>query len=518
MCFKVVVLAAGCLLLAAAGRVVWPYLRPLPMPVNTSQADLLAALARGEPGAVEWAREAIDGNTALFASLVDAAMRHESTHARVAGCELLAGAGRPEALSLLVARSADADWRVRMRAYGALAGLHSTRSPLPLRNSPIDHREEWLLAWLADVEQQVTAQDRLELCEVFAGARFVEFGRPLAARCLSCHAGESPAPFSASGACASCHAGIHAQWAGSAHANSLLHLHLLTPRTDGGEAEWMDFGEVRGLGCLECHRLKEGVGGQQSAVSGELSVISSQCSVIGSNSSLITHDSTLTTPSALSTQNSALTCAFDFDPAQPASGSCGRCHASSQREWEVWTSGPQPRRAVWPPGQVDLAVYGDQRGCIDCHMKRAVDESGSTARDHLWAARRDLKLLREAVAVLPMAPAGGGRSGQLGLAVANLSGHAFPTGTRRRVIRLYVGPQGEPELPLLVEWSTGGDGVLGSKSAALRPGQQQIVPVATFPGADLISYRLVYVRDRFMPKLYSLEICSGTMRISSTSR
>jgi hypothetical protein len=151
-------------------------------------------------------------------------------------------------------------------------------------------------------------------------------------------------------------------------------------------------------------------------------------------------------------------------------------------------------------------------------MKRAVDESGSTARDHLWAARRDVKLLREAVAVQPMAPAGGGRSGQRGLTVANLSGHAFPTGTRRRVMRLYVGPQGEPELPLLVEWSTGGDGVLGSKSVALRPGQQQIVPVATFPGADLISYRLVYVRDRFTPELYSLEICSGTMRISSTSR
>lgn len=500
-------------------------------------AELVAAMARGERGAVERARAAAGTDRTMLAALAQDAFSHAEWQARVAGCDLLSGPNAGRWLPLLLPRTSDADWHVRMRAYGILADLGAPPSGLPLRNTPIDHRERWLLAWLDQYDARTGNELGGQLCEIYAGAAWVEFGRPMAERCLGCHAGptltngvaavqsdscmakaasgppHSKAPFSASDACAACHTEVYAQWARTAHAQSLSHLHLLTPSTTQPQAQWMDFGEVKGIGCAECHRVT----GRRSDQSGS------------------------TRPAE--TQPAPRGCAYTFDAALPAAASCARCHASIEAQWKVWRSGPQPRRPEWPPGQVDVDVRGDERTCVDCHMPKMLDGGSASLRDHRWGVRRDLERLRSGIdlRVLPSDDAGAcphfalktipagtsvdatndrstakwgltssptreAGAHEMRLVLTNLAGHAFPTGTRRRAVRLYACDSSQAELPAVLTLSPEG-------GLVLRPGEQKTVTVPLPVDAESGSYRMVFVRDQWNPQSYTVEIVSGSVRM-----
>jgi hypothetical protein len=235
-------------------------------------------------------------------------------------------------LPQLIVLASDTDWRVRAAAYAALDRL----APLPkqpMRDTPLEQREQILLSWLADHQPPLVA----DLCELFARSSHAEFGDELAAQCLRCHVGREPAAPLESDRCTPCHETIHRQWQSSAHAQSLSHLRLpsIDPLTRAPSL--YDFGPRRGLSCIACH---EPTG---------------------------PHDACLAT---FTTQ------------------SCATCHADAQTQWLQWNRGPRPTAAAWPPGSIQFISEGTPPSCIDCHMKDG---------KHLWPARRDSDLLRRGI-------------------------------------------------------------------------------------------------------------------------
>lgn len=464
--------------------------------------ELLTAMVKGDKRAVDRVRSAAAEHPEILPTLIQAALTQESPYARADGCELLFDRGA-EWLPLLIPRVSDANWMVRMKAIGAVSRVHAPPQILPQRYMPIDQRDEWLLAWIDDYSAKTGHDLTGQLCEFYWDLRFVEFGRPLANRCLTCHAGREPADYATNDVCASCHAGIYAQWSGSAHAQSLSHLHLVTPNPDSSGVNWIDFLPVRGISCGECHRIQ----GRRAT----------------------------TGPTERDRNVSPQTgqCAYVFDKSSPAGESCARCHASIRDEWRLWLKGRQPRRAEWPPGQVDVENSGDSRTCVDCHMSRLgdrPDDHGQAPRDHRWGARRDLPFLRQAVD-LQLVPSNDGS--ELQAIVTNLAGHNFPTGTHRRSVRLYAGAAGItapesgrtgnwptsgpssdlPDLPEITRLGTKAPGPLPATGAPpLSPGEQRTFAIPWPRDADEIGYRLQFIRNQYDPQAYTIDVFSGKQR------
>ena len=290
---------------------------------------------------------------------------------RAVACEILAARGDSNFVPLLLARASDTDWRVRAAAFDGLGRFRPLQAAAPMMNTPLDQREEVLLSWLASYDASARRPLAEELCEVYANAAHVEFGRPMTQRCLSCHAGAAPQPFEASAACTECHRDIYQRWAGSAHANSLSHLRLATVDANTRSPGFVDFGAVRGIGCTECHRV---VGARPQPAS--------------------LAASTRPDWSPAGPASRAAACPFVFSAAEPASESCRRCHAETYQQWRTWQGRPHPMRLDWPPGQIDLRAEGDQRSCADCHMREAPFQEGRMVKDHAWSARRDPAFLR----------------------------------------------------------------------------------------------------------------------------
>lgn len=450
-----------------------------------SMDDLLAAMIRGDARAVERAQAACAGDPARRLALAARAVSEANWQARAAGCALLAGQRDAATVALLVPRVSDADGRVRMVAIGALARMHPPPQTLPQKFTAIDERDAWLLAWIDDYSARTGSRLRDELCEVYAPAVRVEFGRPLAGRCLTCHAGRSPAAMAVNDICAGCHAAVYGQWEGSAHAQSLSHLHLLTPSPSGPDAQWMTFGAVHGINCTECH---VSVGRRASSTW------------------------PATRPNDAPGTQPAAGCAYAFALTEPAAASCERCHASIQAEWMIWRAKPHARRTEWPPGQVDLDVEGDTRGCVDCHMARALP---GEPRDHRWAARRAPEMLAAALGV-QVAVAEDGDAAML--TITNLTGHALPAGTRRRAIRVYAGmPEGDA-LPLVASWSLDTPDGPAVAGGPLAPGERRTVQVPLVAGVRAVAYRVVFVRDHYDPAGFTAEMCAGVYRLPEMGR
>ena len=314
-----------------------------------SLARMIEDIINARPGAADRVRAAVLSDYSAGAPMVDSMLLHDHWRVRVTGCAILARKRDPDRLAMLLPRAGDADWRVRAAAFDALARYHPLAGPAPLRDTPLDAREEVLLAWLSG--RDARAGDRLlpELCEAYADSKNVEFGRPLAKRCLRCHAGpEAPAGDTSPppDACMNCHQRPHRQWSLSAHGNSLSHLYLTTIDPVSRQPTRMSFGEVRGITCSACHRVKAGAATRPAGPG---------------------------------------RCAYVF--AGPgASESCRQCHAGTWKQWRKWRGGRQPRRASWPPGSIDMTFRGDRRGCADCHMPRLPAGNGKAVRDHNWRA------------------------------------------------------------------------------------------------------------------------------------
>jgi len=432
-------------------------------------SDLVADITAARPEAVNQAKAVAARDWPASAPAVSAMLAHDDARVRAAACIILADHLDEKGLAALLPRAGDTDWRVRLAAFQALSGAQPLAGEV-LRDTPLDERETLLLQWLDTHDAKPAAPLGPDLCELYAGDRHVEFGRPLAARCLACHAGAQPAPFAANDVCAGCHAADHADWAGSAHAQSLSHLHLATVSPDTRQPEQMSFGEVRGIGCRECHRVEKEPAAPPEDAAG------------------------------------LAACPFRFRADVKSADACRRCHASTAAEWEAWLKGPQPRVATWPPGQIEMDRRGDTRTCVDCHMQARTVDGERSGRTHTWSARRDVPRLREGISVA-LAVSKGAAAPAAQMTLVNLSGHAYPTGTRRRALRVLAGPPGEETPATVADLSPVRPGrPLFVSQPALAPGEQRTVAIPAAPSATAIVCRLLYCRDACDPRAFVAEI------------
>lgn len=490
---QLAVVVALLLLIAGAAILLCWLVRTQPASTQAGAAsldDCIADVAAGRPGAVARARAAANADWPAGLAAVAAMLDHDNWRVRAAGCELLAARRDGTLLALILPRASDADWRVREAAFGVLAPAPSDR---PHRNTPLAERERVLLAWLAARDEAAEPPLLPELCELYASARHVEFGRPLIARCLRCHAGTEPKPPAAQQACAKCHPAVHQQWLASAHAQSLTHLHLTTIDPASRQAKAVDFGELRGIGCHECHPPPLPAAERAGRPSGP-------------------------SPVSLPADAPRGSCALKRSRPADTAELCAPCHRHPYRQWRAWRAGDQPRRAIWPPGQLELHFRGDRRGCADCHMPPGRTPTGPGGRrDHGWAARRDHRLLAGGIDVRAEAEAVDGAADKPGrsarFVLTNLAGHDYPTGTRRRAVRLIV-DRGAGAPVVLATLSPDRAGRRPDRfDPPLRPGEQRGLSWAAPPAAGTapISYRLVYLRDHADPNAYRIEIVSGTV-------
>ncbi|NLF32648.1 MAG: HEAT repeat domain-containing protein, partial [Planctomycetes bacterium] len=333
------------LVAAVAGGIAAVVLWQARPPRDGSLDEAVGALRRDDAGAAARVRRIARREGAACLPAVQAMLDDPDWRLRAAACAVLGDQADRPSLAPLVSRCSDVDWRVRAAAAEALSRWRPLPARQTLRDVPIDQRDRALLEWMETLDGDDRLSERL--CDLYAGARHVEFSRTLADRCLTCHAGPYPRPQTPGGDCGACHGEIHRQWAASAHANSLTHLSLPTP-VDGGLAP-LDFGDLGGLDCTACHRAAaaEATGG----------------------------------------------CPYVFDDLS-VDAVCQRCHAPTVRQWRRWREGPQPRRAPWPPGHLEVRTGLDRRDCADCHM---APDGGIPA--HHWQARRDPALLAGGVAL-----------------------------------------------------------------------------------------------------------------------
>ncbi|MEM7722788.1 MAG: multiheme c-type cytochrome [Pseudomonadota bacterium] len=289
-----------------------------------------------------------------------------------------------------------------------------------------------------------------DLCDIFAFAPTAQFGTTLVDNCLSCHAGPRPSTQFAADGCVDCHAATHREWAGSAHANSLTHLVLPTVDPVSRKQHLHDFAGRRGLSCTACH-----------VPAGK-------------------HD----------------TCVAEF-----AARSCSDCHADAAAQWQAWAAAARPRKAVWPPGSVATEAGGAPASCVDCHMP---DQS------HAWSARRNPALLAQGLDIA----LGRGRDGRATIALTNLAGHDYPTGSTRRAIEVWVALDGAKAYRLTTLAPPAASQDTAASEPALRPAEQRVWPLPGEP--ERVTCRVVYVRDRFNPKSYKIDIVTATRHIPPT--
>ncbi len=372
---------------------------------------------------------------------------------RAAACEALGPRADAALAPLLVARASDSDWRVRAVALEAMARLAQPPASSPGKNTPLDQREQFLLAWLKAYDSKADVKLTPDLCEIYADSEHLEFGRPLAGRCLQCHVGAPQQPASAAEACKSCHGDIHAGWSASAHANSLTHLLLNTIDANTRQPARMDFSPLTGISCIECHRpLPAGPVASSQAASGTAA------------------------------------CPYRFDANQPPTKSCIRCHETTWRQWQAWSARPHPVRRVWPPGQIGMEDDAVAVTCVDCHMKRTgSDDRGP--RSHSWSARRNLTMLIDGVdARIAAAP-----DQNATLTLTNFAGHDYPTASRRRALAIVsrTAEDAEP-LPLALLVPNRAGQCDTSVLPALSAGERRSLPLRA--GDEASSWELWYIR------------------------
>lgn len=365
----------------------------------------------------------------------------EAVLARVTAC-------RDAPLAYLIAHTSDNDWRVRAAAYTELA-KHAPLDSVPLRDTPIDEREAIILDWL-DHNEPGYASD---LCEWYTRLEHLRFGGPLVQRCMACHVGVEPTPKLVDTNCIACHETIHQQWSGTAHANSLSHLPLVTIDPATRQQKAFDFGERKGMSCVACHE--------------PVSLTDS-------------------TPDASGPEG---VCLALFETV-----ACGTCHSQTQTQWRAWLDTPRYRKATWPPGSLELVDEGSSR-CADCHMPGG---------EHLWGARRDVPLLRSGIVMGVSQGADGGAV----VTLRNLAGHNYPSGRTRRALQLFVQLDDEPER-LIATFADALPGAAADPTVAgptLAPGETRSV---VLPGRPVrVQVRLLYARNRFVPGTYTVEIVS----------
>lgn len=460
-------LAAAVAIAIIAFITVFALNRNVPTAPPESLGDLLAAVENGKDSACESARQLLSRDWPGQQGMVLQMLQAPSANLRLLATQVLARQQNP-CLPELLARCSDSDWRVRSAAFEALWRIKPSGQPLPPRDTPLDQREKLLLAWL----DQLPAENRPPgsvgdlLCQAHAMRPNIEVGPEMVQRCLQCHVGPSERRGISGGQCARCHQELSAQWGNSAHANSLSHLALVTVDPQTRTAGRVNFGQLEGIQCAQCHADRRQASASEATSPGKQGFTS-----------------------------------------QGSRQACRQCHLPTWDQWQKWQQQPHARRLTWPPGQVEL-TKSDARGCVDCHMVR-----NSQTRDHRWAARRDVDLLEQGLdlkAGVRTDPAG---KQALHLEIVNLAGHEYPTGWPGRGLAVVVGFDAQPpEIVALLSPQVAGK-IAPASQPALAIGESRAIDVAVPPappgqgaGNRTATCRLIYYRDIWQPERYSAVI------------
>jgi hypothetical protein len=471
---RVKVIASVAVVAAAAGLILW--LRASDTPSGASLDQLVQQVGQDDrPELV--ARAIAEAGKGWPAHLPDVLgmLQHDNARLRVLACRILGATDDRRLVPLVVARASDSDWRVRTAAFEALRRWCPTGlAEIPAKDVPLGEREPALLAWMEAYGRQSGQEMPREICEIYANVAHVEFGQPMVARCLNCHAGDRPGPFEDSARCEVCHGGIYDQWSRSAHANSLTHLHLVTVDSQTRTTRTVDFGAVRGIACTQCHRVVSGPSTTASA--------------------------------ATTTASAPARCPYTFDRSRPPSGSCKVCHAVTWTQWQQWREIPHRRPATWPPGQHQLVQRDDRTGS-DCHMPTTGIEPTGGARVHSWAARRDVQRLRDGLDLRVSPP---DRDGRPRIQLTNLAGHAYPAESRRRALRLWVtaGGHGAEQAVATLQPDRPGQ-VYFEFQPALAPAEDRMLLLPAASGAGPMRYGLRYYRNLADPQAYTADVQEG---------
>jgi hypothetical protein len=279
--------------------------------------------------------------------------------------------------------------------------------------------------------------------------------------------------------CASCHAMQGGQWQASRHADSLgspLYRGMREwARTDAGE-------EVAGR-CTVCHSVADPGGSGRAGA-----VVCEAChqAAAGGGPASLAIDRALPVAAARAVEAPHPVAA---DPSLPSGGRCLACHAEMKNAAgvPVCTTGPEVAGRAGGPG------------CVSCHMPGASHEfAGATPQ--LLARAAQLFVDR--------------RGGDIVIGVTNRgAGHALPTGSALRVVRLDVefrgasggllgGNQADPTATFMrvLEDAEGNAPVPPWRASAvardsrLAPGERRAFAYPMPPGTTTVTARLIYRR------------------------
>jgi hypothetical protein len=365
----------------------------------------------------------------------------------------------------LITRMSDDDWRVRAAAFTSFQQLAADKLHLPgiipLRDTPVDEREQLLFSWITSWRNVKDSLPALpQLCELYATNEHWLTGTVLAEACLTCHAPKSADTYESSQRCASCHQQAHATWSSSAHALSITHLPLARVDPKTKQVAWYDYQNRSGLVCISCH----------------------------------TPATSNVAPTAVLPKD------HHFIPVTAAT--CVSCHSETNEQWQRWGSSPRPTLAAWPPGEIKWSASTAPQTCITCHMPR--NSSGSKTPSHNFSARRNLPLLQQGLHVA-IEPATLAHPAQLVL--INLSGHAYPAGTSRRELAIEITYDDDPATrQVLARFADTRVPATQPSLAPLEPCEQRRIDLPTRSGASRITCRIIYRRNRFDAGAFELPL------------
>lgn len=162
----------------------WPNRTPDPKPNAKTLAELIEAINRNEPDAVQQAQEVAGNEWPESIPVLQKMLSHDGWRVRWAACKILADRNNRRFLPLLMPRCSDRDWRVRAVAFEALSRIHPLPVSASLRDTPLEQRERLLLEWLVTYDAHAVEDKALGpgLCELYADVTHVQLGRLLTER------------------------------------------------------------------------------------------------------------------------------------------------------------------------------------------------------------------------------------------------------------------------------------------------------------------------------------------------
>jgi hypothetical protein len=454
-------------------------------PTYADLTPLRASADAGDAGALSSLVAALHDQTSPeVQALVVEMLRSPRPEVRAAGCAWIGRQPRADLSALLVPRMSDADWRVRAAAFDALERTAghlpgAPKAPAPLRDTPVNPREDVVFAWIHGLRSAGEAiPASLDHCELYApaGGNWLT-GTKLAQSCFACHA--PPDTYAAADfvRCADCHGGAHGDWAGSSHARSTTHLNLLRVDDRTKQVALVNPGPREGLVCTSCHVPDTARNDTAPPIAGTESLV-------------VPHR---------------------FKPGA-AAASCATCHAETQTEWATWKVQPRPRVSTWLPGEFTWDEQPDERTCVSCHMHERPKPLAGLA--HRFATRRDPTFMRGGLSAR-IEPATAQRGPQLVL--TNLAGHRYPSGTIRRALRIELhydtdAPDGKRLFTRLTDSTVP---TTLPTQPPLAPGEQRRFDVPVPAGASRVTCSITYERNQFEPGSLEVPLHEITERVAA---